>query len=86
MPFQVKCRSCGFVLQYEVEEISSLEDVAKRFDYKCPRCRSGLNPMKPKLLKIEVVKGEKRGRRAMRVIRYRRLIKSRRRMTILKRF
>ena len=86
MPFQVKCRNCGFVLQYEVEEISSLDDVAKRFDYRCPRCRSTIMPKRPRVLKIEVIRGEKRARRTMRVIRYRKMIKGRRRILSFKRF
>ena len=52
MPLTVVCHSCGFVL-YSGREPKSVDDILRKWGYRCPCC---LSPLKPKIqgYKIEV--------------------------------
>ena len=41
MPICIVCDSCGFIL-YRGKELKSIEDVLRRWDYRCPCCLSKL--------------------------------------------
>ena len=57
MPLIVQCSSCGFIL-YKGKDPKSVEDVLKKWDYRCPCC---LSVLKPKICgyKIEVANEQK---------------------------
>ncbi len=41
MPICIECDSCGFILYYG-RELKSIDDVLRRWDYRCPCCLSKL--------------------------------------------
>ncbi len=56
MPVVVVCHSCGFVL-YSGREPKSVDDVLRKWGYRCPCCLSALKP-KIQGYKIEVAEYE----------------------------
>lgn len=55
MPVTLRCEVCNFQLFSEWDQIVSPIDVAKRFNYRCPKCKNKLNYEKPSLI-IKVAK------------------------------
>ena len=47
MPIVVRCSSCGYDL-YSGKELKSIDDVARRWDYRCPCCLSKLEKVTDK--------------------------------------
>ena len=56
MPITIKCWSCGFVL-YQGKDLKSVDDILKRWGYRCPCCLSTLKP-KIHAYKTEIVYAE----------------------------
>jgi len=57
MPITIVCASCGFIL-YQGKDPKSVDDVLRRWGYRCPCC---LSPLKPVIrdVKIEVVEKDR---------------------------
>ena len=57
MPITIQCSSCGFIL-YQGKDPKSVDDVLKKWGYRCPCC---LSVLKPKIhgYKIEVIDDKK---------------------------
>ena len=58
MPEVIVCGHCGFIF-YEGTDLVPPETVAKKYNYRCPRC---LAPLKLKPLNMKVEATRSRGR------------------------
>ncbi len=58
MPEKIICGRCGFVF-YEGHDLVPPEVIAKKYDYRCPRCSSPLK-LKPLTIKIELGSNKRR--------------------------
>ena len=54
MPLKIVCSSCGFVF-YEGKDPKSVDNVLKKWDYRCPCCLSKLE-LKIQKWEIEVLR------------------------------